>query len=69
MRSKSKVSGHSGLPEDVELRAMAEKAERAEMKRQAKFSAMIDLMNIMGIAPKERRAFIISFAKWLEQEG
>ena len=62
------VSGHSGWPEDVELRALEEKAERVATKKQARFTAMLELMNSLGIAPRERRTFIIGFAKWLEQE-
>ena len=66
---RTRVSGHSGLPENVELRIMAENAERAKSRKKERYQAMLNLMNSMGIAPMERRTFIISFAKWLEQEG
>ena len=65
----SKVSGHSGLREDVELRMMAEKAKAAEMRKLKRFDAILDLMNKLGIAPKERKEFIIRFAKWLDGKG
>ena len=68
MSNKANVSGHSGLPEAVELSMLAEKAEQEKRKRRARFEIMRDIMNSFGIAPKERRAFLIAFAKWLEQE-
>ena len=61
----SKVSGHSGLPEEIELRMMEEKMQRNEEKREMRFVAVLDLMNSLGIAPHERKAFIIAFAKWM----
>lgn len=64
-----KVSGHSGLREDIELRMMAEKAKAAEVKRLKRFDAILDLMNKLGIDPKERKEFIIRFAKWLDGKG
>ena len=66
MSNKAKVSGHSGLPEEVELRMLAEKVMMSEIRRQKRFEAVLNLMNSLGIAPYERRTFIIAFAKWLE---
>ena len=67
MGNKAKVSGHSGLPEEVELRMLAEKVMMSEIRRQKRFEAVLNLMNSLGIAPHERRTFIIAFAKWLEE--
>ena len=66
---KTKVSGHSGLLEEVELRMLAEKAMMSEIKRKTRFEAVLNLMNSLGIAPHERKSFIIEFAKWIKQEG
>lgn len=63
--AKANVSGHSGLPEEVELRILAEKVMMSDIRRQKRFEAVLDLMNEMGIAPHERKTFIISFAKWM----
>lgn len=60
------VSGHSGLPEHVELRMIAEKAEERKKKKEKLFNEMVEKMNSYGIAPDERRRFFIEFIKWLE---
>lgn len=66
----TKVSGHSGLPEEVELRMMAERSEKRKEKRKKQYEEMVAKMNSFGIAPFERRRFFIGFIKWLEeQEG
>ena len=73
MRKKNRntrISGHSGLPEEVELRMMAEKLERLEQRKEQRYKEMVAKMNSLGIAPFERRRFFIGFIKWLEeQEG
>ena len=63
--AKANVSGHSGLPEEVELRMLAEKVMMSEIRRQKRFEAVLNLMNSLVIAPHERRTFILSFAKWM----
>lgn len=65
---KNKVSGHSGLPEDVELRILVEKAEENRSRRESRYQEILAKMNSLGIAPTERRKFIIGFVKWLEKE-
>ena len=70
MSRGSRVSGHSGLREEVELRMMAEKAERLKQRKEQRYKEMVEKMNSLGIAPFERRRFFIEFMKWLEeQEG
>ena len=62
----SKVSGHSGLPEEIELRMMEEKMQGNKERKEERFRSVLDLMNSLGIAPHERKTFIIAFAKWME---
>lgn len=51
-----RVSGHSGLPESVELRQMAEKAERMAKKRETQIWSICAVLDTMpGI---ERRAVL-----------
>ena len=68
MSRGSRVSGHSGLPEEVELRMMAEKLERLEEQKEQRYKEMVAKMNSFGIAPFERRRFFIEFVKWLEEQ-
>ena len=51
-----KVSGHSGLPESVELRQMAEKAEQMAEKRRKQLSAIYSVLDHMT---KEERGRIL----------
>ena len=51
-----RVSGHSGLPESVELRQMAEKAERMKNKRKAQISAICSVLDTMPMI--EKRAIL-----------
>lgn len=62
----SKVSGHSGLPEDVEIRMMVEKAEKNKARQEQRFRDQLEFLRKLGIAPSEMRSFIISFVKWME---
>ena len=63
--AKTNVSGHSGLPEHIELQMMADKAQQVADRKEEQRKRILDLMNEMGIAPHERKTFIISFAKWM----
>ena len=63
-----KVSGHSGLPEEVEIRMLVEKAEKNKARQEQRFNDLLDFLRKLGIAPNERRKFIISFLKWMEAE-
>lgn len=66
MKQRNTVSGHSGLPEDVELQQMADKAKAQKEKRQKQYESVLECINKQGIAPSERRRFIIGFAQWVE---
>lgn len=66
MGNKAKVSGHSGLPEEVELRMLAEKEEALRRKKEMMFSELLAVMKKYGIAPNRRRETVIQFAKWME---
>lgn len=63
---RTKVSGHSGLPEDIELRMMDEKIKKKREETEQMFQDFLRLMMFHGIAPHERKKFLIRFAKWLE---
>lgn len=65
---KTKVSGHSGLPEEVELRMMQEKAEAIKRKKEAMYSEILEVMKRYGVAPNERLRTIAAFVRWMEQE-
>ena len=49
-----KVSGHSGLPESVELRQMTEKAEQMAEKRREQLSAIYSVLDHMTQAERCR---------------
>ncbi|MBR4934462.1 MAG: hypothetical protein IKZ01_01175 [Anaerotignum sp.] len=66
MSNRAKVSGHSGLPEEVELRMMQEKAEERRREKDKLFSEMLEVMNRNGVAPNERMRHLARFVKWLE---
>jgi len=66
MQVKTKVSGHSGLPEEVELRMMQERSDARKQKTEQMFSDILAVMTKNGIAPNRRRETIIAFAKWME---
>lgn len=66
MSNRANVSGHSGLPEKVELRMMQEKMEKRQKDNEFMYMEFLDLMNKHGIAPGERRKFIIRFSRWME---
>ena len=65
---RTRVSGHSGLPEEVELRMMAEKEEALRRKKENLFSELLGVMKKYGIAPNERKRTVIAFVKWLEEK-
>ena len=65
---KPQISGHSGLPEHVELRMMQEKAEENQRKKEKMFSELLGVMQKYGIMPGRRRETIVAFAKWLEEK-
>jgi hypothetical protein len=44
---------------------MADKAQQVADRKEEQRKRILDLMNEMGIAPHERKTFIISFAKWM----
>ena len=64
----SRVSGHSGLPEEVELRMMQEKEEALRRKKEEMFSELLAVMKKYGVMPSRRRETIIAFAKWMEEK-
>ena len=71
MRKKNRntrISGHSGLPEEVELQMMAERSEKRKEKRKKQYEEMVAKMDSLGIAPFERGRFFIDFIKWLEEQ-
>lgn len=60
------VSGHSGLPESVELRMLCEKHEQAKEKRDAQLRKIYAVLDKM---PKqERNRMIIEVIKHYEEE-
>ena len=65
---RTKVSGHSGLPEEVELRMMQEAAEECRKKKEKMFSDLLAVMKRYGVMPSRRRETIIAFAKWMEDK-
>ena len=56
------VSGHSGLPEDVELKQMEQKAQACREKREAQLSTIYGVLDAMP--RRERRAMIAPVAGW-----
>lgn len=65
MSNRAKVSGHSGLPEEVELRMLEEKIEKKRIETEQMYQDFLRLMNFHGIAPSKRRMFLVRFSKWL----
>lgn len=56
--AKSSVSGHSGLPEDVELKQMEEKANQNKKKRDEQIAVVCRVLDKMP--PDVRRRFLIA---------
>lgn len=56
--AKSSVSGHSGLPEDVELKQMEEKANQNKKKRDEQMAVVCEVLDTMP--PDVRRRFLIA---------
>lgn len=56
--AKSSVSGHSGLPEDVELKQMEEKANQNKKKRDEQMAIVCEVLDTMP--PDVRRRFLIA---------
>lgn len=65
---KTNVSGHSGLPEAVELEQMARRSEERKAKTIHRYKTLLSTMDRLGIAPHERQTFFIQFMKWVKKE-
>ena len=64
----SRVSSHSGLPEDVELRMLQEKAEAARKMRERQLRIIYSVLDAMP--NEERRAMITEVIRhYKKQEG
>ena len=64
----SRVSGHSGLPEDVELRMLQEKAEAVRKMRERQLRSIYLVLDTMPA--REKRAMIAEVIRhYKEQEG
>ena len=59
--SRNLVSGHSGLPEDVELKQMEEKANRNKKKRDEQMAVVCEVLDTMP--PDIRRRFLSALIK------
>lgn len=55
------VSSHSGLPEDVELKMLEEKAKRNKQKRDEQMNIVCGVLDTMP--PDVRRRFLVSLIK------
>lgn len=64
----SRVSSHSGLPEDVELRKLQEKAEATRKKRERQLRAIYLVLDTMPLP--ERRTMIAEVIRhYKKREG
>lgn len=61
----TKVSGHSGLREEVELAMLEEKSIKVKAKWDKRFSETETLINSFGMSPNEKRRFLIELIKRL----
>ena len=59
--SKVHVSGHSGLPENVELKQMEEKAIQNKKKRDEQMTVVCEVLDTMP--PDVRRRFLSALIK------
>ena len=62
--SRNLVSGHSGLPEDVELKQMEEKANQNKKKRDEQMAIVCKVLDTMP--PDIRRRFLLTLIKKYE---
>lgn len=58
---KTHISGHSGLPEHVELRMLEEKADRMRALRNEQKDAIRKILNTMP--PDIRRRFLLEIVR------
>lgn len=65
---RNKVSAHSGLPEDTELRMMEERAMVSKAKREAQLSTIYGVLDKMPDV--ERRTLLAEFVRhyWREKD-
>ena len=66
VRSRNtKVSGHSGLREEVELAMLETKSIEVKAKWDKRFLETETLINSFGMSPEQKRQFLIELAKRL----
>lgn len=55
------VSSHSGLPEEIEIRMLEEKAKRNKQKRDEQMNTVCSVLDTMP--PDVRRRFLVTLIK------